>query len=231
MREIVLDTETTGLSYVNGDRVIEIGCIEVVDKKITRNSYHVYINPEIEVSEAATQVTGLTYGFLKQYGTFKEIFVEFLDFIRDDRLVIHNASFDVGFLNHELSLIGVEPISNTRVIDTLAMTREKYPGSAATLDALCRKFSIDTTERSKHGALVDARLLAEVYLHLSVELLQRDIFEALGKGGSQEASDVVTAHRVEQRNFDLPETEVLAHNKLIEKIKDPIWNKFIGLCG
>jgi DNA polymerase-3 subunit epsilon len=226
MREIVLDTETTGLSYINGDRLIEIGCVEIIDKKITGNIYHTYINPETEVSEEATSISGLTYEFLKKFKIFKDIYHEFLDFISDDRLVIHNAQFDIGFLNHELKLVNEEPILSERVIDTLAMAKEKYPGSPATLDALCRRFSIDSTTRAKHGALVDAKLLVAVYLYMSVELLQKDIF-GIGQNMEEalEIQDTTAIRKIKKRTFRLNEFEAIAHEKLLKKIKNPIWEK------
>ncbi|MDR0695192.1 MAG: DNA polymerase III subunit epsilon [Holosporales bacterium] len=226
MREIVLDTETTGLSHSNGDRIIEIGCIEILDKQITQGSYHRYINPETEVSESATRISGLTYEFLKQFEPFRNVYVEFLEFVGTDRLVIHNAAFDIGFLNYELSLVGVEAIAPNRVIDTLAMTREKFPGSPATLDALCRKFSIDKTVRAKHGALVDARLLAEVYLQMSIELVQRNIF---GVGDQviqeHEADEPAQVARPHMRSFSVSKAEETAHTALVNKIKNPIWTR------
>ena len=140
MREISLDTETTGLSFTNGDRITEIGCVEIIDKKITGREFHLYINPERELSKQASEISGLTYAFLKDYRKFDEIADEFLDFIANARLVIHNAPFDVGFLNFELQLVGKNLIDPKNVVDTLVMAKEKFPGSPATLDALCRRF-------------------------------------------------------------------------------------------
>jgi DNA polymerase-3 subunit epsilon len=227
MREIILDTETTGFLYSEGDRIIEIGCVEVIDKKITGNTYHTYINPGRKVSAAATEVSGLTYDFLKKFKPFKEIYQEFLDFVCNDRLVIHNAPFDMGFLNFELSLVDV-PVISCHVIDTLEMAKKKYPGSPATLDALCRKFSVNSTMRTKHGALIDAGLLAEVYLHMSVEMLQKDIFGTAQVVEDKDFTRDSSINILEIRDFALSKTELDAHEKLLQKISDPIWNKLFN---
>jgi DNA polymerase-3 subunit epsilon len=227
MREIVLDTETTGLSFVDGDRLVEIGCVEIVDKKITGKTLHIYINPQREMSEEAFKISGLTYDFLRNFKPFSENYGEFLDFILDSRLVIHNATFDIGFLNHELSLIEAPQIQSNVVIDTLQMAKEKFPGSPATLDALCRRFSIDLTSRYKHGALIDAELLANVYLHMSVEFLQKDIFDT--KQNILEDTDFFGKHAIKNlkpRHFFPSDEERELHGNLLKKIKNPIWEKF-----
>lgn len=166
MREIVLDTETTGFNPDKGDRLVEIGCIELVNHVATGNHYHQYINPEREVPEDAVRVHGLTYDFLKEKPVFADVAQGFIDFIGSDPLIIHNAAFDMKFLNFEIKLLGRPEIPYERAIDTLAMARKKFPGSPATLDALCRRFAIDNTSRTLHGALLDSELLAEVYLEL-----------------------------------------------------------------
>ncbi|MDR3224277.1 MAG: DNA polymerase III subunit epsilon [Holosporales bacterium] len=223
MREIALDTETTGLSFSNGNRITEIGCVEIINKKITKNSYHVYINPETDISEEATEISGLTFDFLKSFNVFKDEYKGFLDFIGDSKLVIHNAAFDVGFLNHELSLVEAPRIQNDKIIDTLAMAREKYPGSPATLDALCRRFSVDTSKRTKHGALIDAELLAEVYICMSVELLQIGFF---GVENSRAVSDAKSKKtNIKERVFTVSQEELDAHRKCIEKISNPLWER------
>jgi DNA polymerase-3 subunit epsilon len=222
MREIALDTETTGLSTADGDRITEIGCVEIIDKKITNSTYHVYINPEREVSREATNISGLTFDFLKQFKTFKDEYMGFLDFIADSRLVIHNAPFDIGFLNYELSLVGAGPINPDAVLDTLAMAKVKYPGSPATLDALCRKFSVNNSMRLKHGALIDAELLAEVYVSMSVELRQNALFtnRKFATSGGQPRG----AYQIPERIFTVPEGELAAHRESLKKITNPIWD-------
>ena len=167
VREISLDTETTGLSFEKGDRVIEIGCVEMIDSVATENMYHIYINPEIDVPMEAVKIHGITNEFLADKPLFADIADDFLDFIEDSKLVIHNANFDMGFLNFELNRAGYDTLPPDRAIDTLAMAREMFPGGdSKSLDALCKKFGIDNSSRVLHGALLDAKLLSEVYLEL-----------------------------------------------------------------
>lgn len=169
MRQIVLDTETTGLDWRNGDRVIEIGCVELLNRNLTGRHYHVYINPERGIDADAIAVHGITEDFLADKPTFSAIAAEFEDFIRDAELIIHNANFDVGFLNHELSQLGRGKLDSlcAGVIDTLKMAKEQNPGKKASLDALCDRHQIDNASRTLHGALLDAELLAEVYLAMT----------------------------------------------------------------
>lgn len=166
MRQIVLDTETTGLSPQAGDRLVEIGCIEIINQVATDENFHVYINPARDMPEEAFKVHGLSAEFLNDKPMFAEIADKFLAFIGDAPLVIHNASFDLGFLNHELKMIGRPVIEQARAIDTLLIARKRFPGAQNSLDALCRRFGIDNSSRIKHGALLDSELLAEVYLEL-----------------------------------------------------------------
>jgi DNA polymerase-3 subunit epsilon len=166
LREIVLDTETTGVDAAKGDRIIEIGCVELVNHVPTGRHYHVYINPERAVSEDAFAVHGLSDAFLADKPRFAEIADAFFGFIGDARLVIHNAAFDVGFINAECARIGVPPLSPDRVLDTLQMARRKHPGASNSLDALCQRYGIDNARRTRHGALLDAEILAEVYIEL-----------------------------------------------------------------
>lgn len=166
MRQIVLDTETTGLSPNDGDRLVEIGCLEIVNQVATGNTFHRYINPERDVPKGAFDVHGLSAEFLRDKPKFAEVVEAFLEFIGDDPLVIHNASFDMGFLNHELKRAGREPLAFERAVDTLMIARKRFPGAQNSLDALCRRFGVDNSNRVKHGALLDAELLAEVYLEL-----------------------------------------------------------------
>ena len=165
MKEIVLDTETTGISVKEGHRIVEIGCIELDDLIPTQNKFHCYLNPERKVSEEALKVHGYTNEFLSKQKKFDEIGDEFLNFIKDKRLIIHNAEFDLGHLNNELSLFGKKKIKN-EVIDTLALARDKFPGSSVSLDALCKKYKIDNSKRTQHTALIDCNLLAKVYINL-----------------------------------------------------------------
>ncbi len=163
MREIVLDTETTGFKFSEGHRMVEIGCVELIDGKPTGRTFHAYFNPERDVPEGAVKVHGLTTEFLQDKPLFVEKALELMTFIGDARLVIHNAEFDMPFLNGELAQAGFPPIAKERVTDTLLMAREKFPGQKATLDSLCEKFGVDTSARVNHGALLDAELLAGVY--------------------------------------------------------------------
>ncbi len=165
-REIVLDTETTGLDPLNGDRLIEIGCIELINRIPTGREFHTYINPDRDVPMEAQSVHGISTEFLQDKPRFPEVAPQFLEFISDDDLVIHNAAFDVGFLNTELERIPLIAISMERVIDTLQIARRKHPGGPNNLDALCKRYGIDNTKRVKHGALLDSVLLAEVYVEL-----------------------------------------------------------------
>jgi DNA polymerase III subunit epsilon len=166
MREIVLDTETTGLDPRNGDRLIEIGCIEIIDRRPTGREYHVFINPERDVPAEAQAVHGIATEFLKDKPLFTKVAADFLAFIGDDHLVIHNAPFDIGFLNAELARLKKPALSMDRVTDTLALARRKHPAGPNTLDALCKRYGVDNTKRIKHGALMDSLLLAEVYIEL-----------------------------------------------------------------
>ena len=166
MKEIVLDTETTGLSVRDGHRIVEIGCIELDNLVPTKNIFHVYLNPERKVSEKAFEVHGYSDEFLSTKQKFLEIAKDFLSFIEGKKIIIHNAEFDIGHLNNELSLVGLKKISNSNVIDTLELARNKYPGSGISLDALCKRFRIDNSRREKHTALIDCELLAKVYINL-----------------------------------------------------------------
>ncbi len=165
MKEIVLDTETTGISVKEGHRIVEIGCIELDDLIPTQNKFHCYLNPERKVSEKALEVHGYTDQFLSKQKKFNEIGEEFLNFIKDKRLIIHNAEFDLAHLNNELLLFGKKKIKN-EVIDTLVLARDKFPGSSVSLDALCKKYKIDNSKRTQHTALIDCDLLAKVYINL-----------------------------------------------------------------
>ena len=166
MKEIILDTETTGLSVREGHRIVEIGCIEIENLTPTKNSFHCYLNPERKVSEKALEVHGYTDDFLSTQKKFKEIVDEFLNFIENKRLVIHNAEFDLSHLDNELGLLGRKKIDRQNVVDTLALARDKFPGSPTSLDALCKRYRIDNSKRTQHTALIDCDLLSKVYINL-----------------------------------------------------------------
>ncbi len=219
MREIVLDTETTGMDPVDGDKLVEIGCIELENHMPTGRTYHQYINPEREVPAEAVAVHGLTQEKLKDEPTFGEIIGDFLDFIGDDaKLIIHNAPFDTKFLNAELKTFGFPSLDNKRVIDTLVMARKKFPGSPANLDALCRRFKVDNTGRTLHGALLDSELLAEVYLEL-IGGRQRGLGIDIDKAVTKEK--IVTIERTyrEPRLFKPSEEELAEHQKMMSELK------------
>jgi len=165
MKELVLDTETTGISIKDGHRLVEIGCIELDNLIPTKNRFHCYLNPERKVSEKALEVHGYTDEFLAKQKKFLDVADEFLEFIKDKRLIIHNAEFDLGHLNNELSLLGKNKVKN-EVVDTLKLARDKFPGSSVSLDALCKKYRVDNSKRTNHTALVDCDLLAKVYINL-----------------------------------------------------------------
>ena len=165
MKEIVLDTETTGISVKDGHRIVEIGCIELDNLIPTKNTFHCYLNPERKVSEKALEIHGYTDDFLSSKKKFKEICDNFLEFIKGKRLIIHNAEFDLAHINNELSLIGEKQITN-EIVDTISIARDKYPGSPASLDALCKRYRIDNSKRVNHSALIDCELLSKVYINL-----------------------------------------------------------------
>ena len=222
MREIILDTETTGLDPKSGDRIVEIGCVEVFNKVATGNTFHQYINPERAMPMAAFNVHGLSEEFLRDYPTFAEIHQTFSDFIADAPLVIHNAEFDMRFINHEFKTINRPVIGMSQVIDTLKLARQKFPGAQASLDALCKRFGIDNSNRTLHGALLDAELLAEVYM----ELCGGNQPDLVGDEDDADAQALkVKVERVfrQPRPHKLAVTEEEAHKAFLDKISDPIW--------
>ena len=223
MREIVLDTETTGLSPENGDRLVEIGCLELMNHMATGRTYHCYINPEMTMPSAAQDVHGLSDEFLADKPLFAEVFEDFLAFAGEDPLIIHNAAFDMGFINAELRRLGKPPVPDAQAVDTVSMARQKFPGAPASLDALCRRFGIDNSARTLHGALLDAELLAEVYLELCGGRQPGLVLETQTVVGDT----VGEVERIERkpRTYSLSEAESEAHQKFIEKLTDPIWNK------
>lgn len=225
IREIVLDTETTGMDPVKGDKLVEIGCVELENHLQTGRHYHVYINPERPIPPEATAVHGITDDFVKDKPTFGEVVGDFLDFIGDAKLIIHNAEFDMKFLNAELKTFGFPSLDNRRVLDTLKVAREKFPGSPANLDALCRRFGIDNSNRVLHGALLDSQLLAEVYLEL-LGGRQRGL-EIHQDTHSKSVESYSTSERVfrEARVFSISADEEKAFEGMLEGLKDPLWKK------
>ncbi len=221
MREIVLDTETTGLGPEEGHRIVEIGCIELVNHLPTGKTLHRFINPEMKMPTAAQEIHGHTDEFLADKPNFAAIVDELLAFLGDAPLVIHNAAFDIGFLNAELERLARPPLPADQAIDTVQIARRKFPGAPANLDALCRRFGIDNSARSVHGALLDAELLAEVYLEL-IGSRQPGLGLAAAKTAAQ-ASRARTA-RAPRRN-QASADEITAHAALAASLKDPIWDE------
>src|SRR5258706_10594444 len=231
MREIVLDTETTGLDPLRGDRLVEIGCIEIYNRMPTGQTFHRYINPERDMPAEAFAVHGLSAEFLASKPLFTEVVDEFLEFIADAPLVIHNASFDISFINAELDRIKRQPVSRDRLVDTLLLARRKHPGVSNRLDDLCSRYSIDNSRRTKHGALLDAELLAEVYIDLirarqSQSILATESPDA-GAGGygamPRRQRPIPLAPRV-------TEADRAAHQAFVATLGDkPIWNDFLGV--
>jgi DNA polymerase-3 subunit epsilon len=225
MREVVFDTETTGFDPFNGDRVVEIGCVVVEDYLPTGESYHVYINPERDMPMAAFNIHGLTEEFLSDKPTFSEVVADFRDFCGDMNLVAHNAEFDMKFINWEMENLGFSTYPATRAIDTLAIARRRFPGANNTLDALCKRFSIDNSNRVKHGALLDAELLADVYLELmggrqtGLGLLSEE------KKASKEniGSTYVKRSYKEPRAHKASAKELKRHQDFIGKIENNLW--------
>jgi DNA polymerase-3 subunit epsilon len=229
MREIVFDTETTGLDPKSGDRMVEIGCVEMINRVPTGATYHAYYNPERDMPAAAEAVHGLSISFLETKPLFSAQVDELIEFLGDAPLVAHNAGFDFGFLSNELTLIGREPIDMGRMVDTVAIARKRHPGAKVSLDALCSRYGVDRSHRVKHGALLDAELLAQVYVEL---MGGRQI--GLELAADTPINDVVAvklAHpakpsgpRREPRPHAASEAELARHKKFLERIKKPVWS-------
>ncbi|MBM3646200.1 MAG: DNA polymerase III subunit epsilon [Alphaproteobacteria bacterium] len=222
MREIVLDTETTGLDPLAGHRVVELGCLELANTVATGKTFHAYFNPERPMPADAQEIHGLTDEFLADQPLFADKVEEFLAFIGDAQLVIHNAQFDIGFLNAELERVGRPKLGNAYV-DTVSIARRKFPGQRASLDALCERFSIDNSGRTKHGALLDSELLAEVYLELSGGR-QRDLGLAARLAG-QVAGAAAGGPARPPRSHAPTAAELAAHAEFLKQISDPLWLK------
>jgi DNA polymerase-3 subunit epsilon len=222
MREIILDTETTGLDPKMGHRLVEIGAVELINHTPTGVNYQTYINPERDVDPGAQGIHGLTNEFLKQHPAFGDISAEFMSFLSDSTLIIHNAPFDLAFINMELSRLEVTPISSERVIDTLVLARKKFPGAQANLDALCRRFAIENRHRELHGALVDAALLADVYIEL---IGGKEPTLGLSAKKSKMVADDTARVYQNPRSFPVSEEELELHRAFVETLKNPIWEK------
>lgn len=229
MREIVLDTETTGLDPINGDRLVEIGCVEVFNHIATGNTYHQYVNPQRDMPAGAFAVHGLSEEFLSGHPVFKDVVDDFLAFIGDDPLVIHNASFDMGFINAELRRLKRRELPMTQAVDTVRMARRKFPGAPASLDALCRRFDIDNSSRTYHGALLDAELLAEVYLELrggrqpGLSLAAAEAGAAGKTSGEETDTPALPAEIRPPRPHAATAEELAAHEAFIATLKQPMW--------
>ncbi len=230
MREICLDTETTGLDPKNGDRVVEIACVEIINKVRTGKFFHTYINPRRDMPDEAFRIHGISTEFLKDKPIFNHIASDFLEFIKDSKIVIHNAAFDLKFLNHELSVLGLEPLNKDNVIDSLLIARKKFPGSPNSLDALCKRFNVDLSKREKHGALLDTELLVDVYVELMggaqgglsfVEHKDEEKFEIANE-------EIFTVNKLQKslpkRDFDVSAEDLQRHQEFIKKnFKSNFW--------
>ena len=237
MRQIVLDTETTGLSAETGDRIIELGCVELLNRKLTGNNLHFYFNPDRDSHEDALRVHGISNEFLKDKPRFKECVQEILAYLQDAELIIHNAPFDMGFLNKELELLGRPPLNSvvSGVIDSLAMAKEMFPGKRNSLDALCDRLEVDNSGRTLHGALLDAELLADVYINMTRGQ------EALIMDTAETPSGTRTVERVDLSRFELPvlaasEHELGAHEEVLAQMDKAsggktVWRQLAAPAG
>ena len=241
MRHIILDTETTGLSAKEGHRIIEIGAVEMINYSLTGEKLHLYINPEREIDEGAQAIHGISGEILQDKPVFSDVADSFLEFVGDDMLVIHDAPFDVGFLNAELVRCHRPILQDGRVTDTLALARQKFPGAQASLDALCRRFQIDNSHRDLHGALIDADLLAGVFvelqggkqpgLALQDEAKDNSDADKNNEGENVNLSGFEISDRPMRlsRQFAPSKDELAAHHALLDKMRDPIWRQPLSL--
>ena len=227
MRQIVLDTETTGLDPLRGDRLVEIGCVEIFNRMPTGQTFHRYINPERDMPDEAFAVHGLSTQFLSDKPLFADVAEEFLDFIGDAPLVIHNASFDIGFINAELGRVARAAIPRDRLVDTLLLARRKHPGVSNRLDDLCSRYAIDNSRRTKHGALLDAELLAEVYIDLIGARQSQLILTETVAAEVETTGDRPRRQRPVPLASRLTEAEQAAHREFVATLGDqPIWNDY-----
>jgi DNA polymerase III subunit epsilon len=231
MREVVFDTETTGLSPANGDRLVEIGCVELVNRIETGRTFHMYFNPERPMDPAAQAVHGLSDAFLADKPLFEDHVEDLLDFLDDSPLVAHNASFDFSFMNHELGACGRLHLPMSRMIDTLAIARSRFPGAKHSLDALCSRFGVDRSHRVLHGALLDAQLLAQVYVELTggrqiglglAETIAAERHDAALEAGLARRSDAPVIQRPARAHSASPE-ELERHRDFLSRLTDPLW--------
>ena len=228
MREIIFDTETTGLDPAGGDRMVEIGCVEMINRVETGRTFHAYFNPDRSMPSEAERVHGLSETFLSDKPRFAELVEDFLEFIGDAPLIAHNASFDFGFLNNEMKLCAREAVCTTRMVDTLVLARTRHPGAKHSLDALCSRFGVDRSQRVKHGALLDAQLLAQVYVELTGG-------RQISLGLAAEAGDAAQLRHVSAPPIDRParpprthsasEDELRRHREFIALMTNPLWDR------
>jgi DNA polymerase-3 subunit epsilon len=232
VREIIFDTETTGLNPAGGDRMVEIGCVEMFNRVETGRHFHAYFNPDRPMPSEAEAVHGLTNIFLSDKPRFGERCEELLEFLEDSPLVAHNASFDFGFLNHELQHCGRPPVCTSRMVDTLVLARTRHPGAKHSLDALCARFGVDRSQRIKHGALLDAQLLAQVYVELTGgrQIGLGLVTEVSTTATTSGAIMLPTADRIVRppRPHAPSATEVERHRAFMAKIVNPLWDRFFG---
>jgi DNA polymerase III subunit epsilon len=232
VREIVFDTETTGLSPAGGDRMVEIGCIEMVNRVETGRHYHAYFNPERDMPSEAEAVHGLSNIFLSDKPRFSEAAEDLLEFIADSPLVAHNASFDFGFLNFELERCGRTVVCLSRMVDTLALARSRHPGAKHSLDALCMRFGVDRSQRVKHGALLDAQLLAQVYVELTGgRQIGLGLVADTARVAVDQSARPVTVRESRAPRPHAPAAEELErHRAFIAQLVNPLWARFAGIC-
>ena len=223
MREIVIDTETTGLNYKSGDRIIEVGCVELNNHIPTGKTLQFYCRPDREVSDGAKKIVGISDDFLKKQKTFEQNHLVMLDFIKQDTLIIHNSEFDLGFLNNELALLNKPPLKNP-VVDTVSLARQVLNTRIANLDYLCRRFNIDLSDREFHGALLDSHLLASVYLELKGG--KQFSMELETTIGNNKNTKVINANNQKTKEIDVLRDDISNHKAMLKKIKNPLWNKF-----
>jgi len=226
MREIVLDTETTGFDPLQGHRVVEIGCVELFNHIATGKTFHAYLNPERDMPTEAAMVHGLSEEFLADKPVFSQVVDDFLTFIGDAPLVIHNAAFDMNFINAEFTRCGYKRLPMERAIDTVMMARKKFPGAPASLDALCKRFGVDLSIRKLHGALLDSQLLAEVYLELLGGRQPDLAIAATTTNTAEEEAHLVRTREHRTARAHAPtEVELAAHEAFLTKLKDPLWKR------
>ncbi|TQV86586.1 DNA polymerase III subunit epsilon [Aliikangiella coralliicola] len=233
MRQIVLDTETTGLEPTRGHRIIEIGCVEMVNRRLTGNHFHVYINPRREVDDGAMEVHGITNEFLADKPFFEDIAQDFINYVKDSELVIHNAPFDVGFLNHELKLL-TSPLGQLEdyctVLDTLVLARQMHPGQKNSLDALCKRYFIDNSHRDLHGALLDSEILAEVYLSMTggqTDLTLTQKQDYLSANRDEDGIRRLPENRQQFKVLSATSSELEAHEAYLKKMQETCGDKLI----